>query len=165
MKNWPGWNSPPGEVRAAAEPRPSAMKPGSSWPCASGVRPFKLARWTRGALGLSAAVLWLAAAQPARAQAVDIVLTDGLIGAGFGAAMAIAHAAMMDDHERGMRRVPMAAAIGAVLGIALGSLEVSGAFAAYDGERRRIAWGLPRPRLDSGPLGWRTRLAVFEAKF
>lgn len=92
-------------------------------------------------------LLLIVSARSASAQTAQIVLADGLIGAGFGAAIGIAQAHMGSDRDERMQRVPMLAAIGAVLGMMAGGLEVSGAFARYDAESGRVAWGMAVPRI------------------
>lgn len=109
---------------------------------------------------------WLAAAPTAQAQKLQIVLTDGLWGAGIGALIGTAVVVLADEPEDELDRIPRYAAIGAVLGVAFGFLEISGAFASYDSANHRLVLGPPTPRFDLTPEGrQRTRIELFETRF
>lgn len=123
-------------------------------------------RVLRGAVAAALLVLSLFAfVRPTPAQTAQILLADGLIGAGFGAAIGIAQAHMGSDRDEGMRRVPMLAAIGAVLGVIAGGLEVSGAFARYDAESGRVAWGMAVPRIERDSRNTQVRLDLLNVGF
>jgi hypothetical protein len=123
--------------------------------------------WTaRLALTLTlCAALWLGSAAPARAQGMEVVFKDGLWGAGIGALIGTAQVLLIDDPEEELHRIPTAMAIGAILGVAFGLLEVSGAFASYDVEANRLVIAPPMPRLEIAEGRRLVRLDLFEAKF
>lgn len=121
------------------------------------------ARWI--AMWAVALAVLLAETPIARAQGMEIVFRDGLYGAAVGALIGTAQVLLIDEPEEELHRIPTAAAIGAILGVAFGILEVSGAFASYDAEQHRLVIGLPLPRWDLGPQGQRVRVDLFEASF
>jgi hypothetical protein len=109
--------------------------------------------------------LWLAVAPAARAQKLEIVLRDGLWGVAIGALLGTAQVLLLKDPQDELHRIPAAAAIGAILGVAFGIAEVSGAFAFYDTAEHRLVLGPPIPRFDLAAESRRARFDLFEARF
>jgi hypothetical protein len=111
------------------------------------------------------AALTLGMAAPARAAKLEIVFKDGLWGAGIGALIGVAQVMSYKNPDNEYYRIPNDAAIGAVLGVIFGFVEISGAFASYDREHNQLAIGVPAVRYTHDERGTQVLATLVEARF
>jgi len=114
---------------------------------------------------LIAALLVVSLAQPARAAKLEVVFKDGMWGLAIGALIGLAQIASYKNPDNEWYRIPTDAAYGAVLGVAFGFVEISGAFASYDRERNQLAIGIPSVELSRNELGSKVMTSLLHARF
>jgi hypothetical protein len=120
----------------------------------------------RATVGLVlAAVLSFSMAAPAHAAKLEIVFKDGMWGAGIGALIGVAQVLSYKNPDNEYYRITTGAAIGAVLGVAFGFVEISGAFASYDNEKSQVALGVPALQYSHDEHGTKVMADLFEARF
>ena len=124
-------------------------------------------QWTkRSVAGLAlAAVLLTGMAAPARAAKLEVVFKDGMWGAGIGALIGVAQVLSYKNPDNEYYRITTGAAIGAILGVAFGFVEISGAFASYDNEKSQLALGVPALQYSHDEHGTKVLADLFEARF
>jgi hypothetical protein len=120
----------------------------------------------RAVTGLALAALLLTGlAAPVRAAQLEIVFKDGLWGAGIGALIGVAQVASFKNPDNEYYRIPNDAAIGAILGVVFGFVEISGAMASYDHEKNQLAIGVPAIQYSNDEHGTKVMADLFDAKF
>jgi hypothetical protein len=112
-----------------------------------------------------AALLVTALAAPARAAKLEVVFKDGLWGAGIGALIGAAQVLSYKNPDNEYYRITTGAAIGAIVGVIFGVVEVSGAFATYDRERNQLAIGVPALQYSHDERGTKVMADLLQAKF
>jgi len=135
------------------------------------IRPERMRAPRRAVVGrvvlgaVLAALLVTAVAAPARAAKLEIVFKDGLWGAGIGALIGVAQVLSYKNPDNEYYRITTGAAIGAIVGIVFGVVEVSGAFATYDREQNQLAIGVPALQYSHDEHGTRVMADLLQAKF
>jgi hypothetical protein len=114
---------------------------------------------------LLGAVLTMGLAAPARAAQLEVVFKDGLWGLGIGALIGVAQVLSYKNPDNEYYRIPNDAAIGAILGVIFGFVEISGAFASYDREHNQLAIGAPVLRYTYDEHGAKVMADLVEVRF
>jgi hypothetical protein len=114
---------------------------------------------------LLAVVLTAGMAVPARAAKLEVVFKDGLWGAGIGALIGVAQVLSYKNPDNEYYRISTGAAVGAVVGVIFGFVEVSGAFASYDNEKSQLALGVPALQYSHDEHGTKVMADLFQARF
>lgn len=114
---------------------------------------------------LLGAVLTMGVAAPARAAQLEVVFKDGLWGLGIGALIGVAVVLTYKTPNDQYQQIPVDAGIGAILGVAFGFVEISGAFATYDREHNQLAIGAPAVRYTYDEHGAKAMVDLVEARF
>jgi len=122
-----------------------------------------LRRWT--VVCLAAALLTAALTAPARAAQLEVVFKDGMWGLGIGALIGAAQVLSFKNPDNEYYRIPSDAAIGAILGVVFGFVEISGAFASYDRERNQLAIGVPALQYSRDEYGSKVMVDLLQARF
>jgi len=114
---------------------------------------------------LLAAVLTMGVAAPARAAQLEVVFKDGLWGLAIGALIGVAVVLTYKNPDDKYQQIPVDAGIGAIVGVAFGFAEISGAFATYDREHDQLAIGAPAVRYTYDEHGAKAMVDLVEARF